>query len=44
MTMLPTTIITAILYEIAAITILQFDVVHFGDATPTAHNICLDLC
>jgi hypothetical protein len=39
MTMLSTTIIATIFHKIAAVTILQFDVVHFGDATPTAHNI-----
>jgi hypothetical protein len=39
MTMLSTTFIAAIFYEVTAITILQFDVVQCCDAAPSAHNI-----
>jgi hypothetical protein len=38
MTMLSPTIITAILYEVTSITILQFDVVHSGDGHTNPHT------
>jgi hypothetical protein len=42
--MLLPTLISAIFYEVAAITFLQFDVIHFcGAAVCTTYDVCLYL-